>query len=73
MKKEGFLTEDRERKKYYIIYDDNTESNFLSCGSPLDIYYNNEWQEGRVEARGGKYYFYGDDNPFLYTGMRVRA
>ena len=71
MKKEGVLVEDKQRKKFYIVYDDMTESNFLSCGSPLDACIDYEWYEGRVEAADGRYYFYGDTKVFLYTGMRV--
>lgn len=78
--KEGILQEDQERGKYYIVYDEGTESCNLSCGSPLEVYLYDDWIIGRVEARDGvgassgrDYYFYGGDRPLLFTGMKVRT
>jgi len=70
--KEGRLIEDGSRGKFYIEYDDKTESPVLNCGSALELYYNDEWHIGRVEATDGKYFFYGEDRPFLYTSMKAR-
>lgn len=50
----------------------------LTSGSSLEIYHEEEkeWVAGRVEYRRTDekegYYFYGDDKPFLYEGMRAR-
>lgn len=70
--KEGILEEDHSTGKYFIAYDDATESSNLSCGSQLELFHENEWIIGRVEAKDGDYYFYGADSPFLFRGMRVR-
>ena len=70
--KEGQLQE-QSNGKFAIEYTDGTESEDLSCGSSLEIYDQEEgWQFGRVEAKDGQYYFWGDSRPFLYTGMRAR-
>lgn len=70
--KYGVLQEDHETGKYYIAYDDGTESHNLSCGSTLELLIDDDWIIGRVEARDGQYYFYGADKPHLFRGMMVR-
>lgn len=70
--KEGFLLLDNDTDKYFINYSDGLESSLLSCGSTLEIFNDGEWIIGRVEARDGKYYFYGLDKPFLFVGLKVR-
>ncbi len=69
---EGVLKEHTGVGKFYIVYDNGEESHLLSCGNTLEIYIEDEWHIGRVEATDGKYYFYGEGRPFLYTGMRAR-
>lgn len=73
--KEGFLKL-HYSNKFYIVYDDNTESELLSCGHSLEILVDDEWHIGRVEysweINNKGYYYYGLDNPLLYEGMRVR-
>ena len=70
--KEGQLQE-QSNGKFAIEYMDGTESDDLSCGSSLEIYDQEEgWLFGRVEAKDGQYYFWGEGRPFLYTGMRAR-
>lgn len=69
--KEGILVED-SNGKYFIEYDDGSKSYNLSCGNTLELLYNDEWQIGRVEAKDGEYYFYGEGIPFLHNGMRAR-
>lgn len=70
--KAGTLEEDPSGK-YYIIYDDGGKGDLLSCGHDLEIYYNDQWIIGRVEAREGDYIFYSDEiKPFLLKGMRAR-
>jgi hypothetical protein len=80
---EGILQEDRERKKFELIRNDNGKSLgwFFSCGDYLEVYdrESEEWYTGRVEhtTREGQkgYYFFNNDldNPFLYTGMVCRV
>lgn len=71
--KEGILMLNRNNDKYYIAYDNGTESYDLSCGYKLELFLDGEWIIGRVEARGnGEYYFYGADKPSLSYGMKVR-
>lgn len=70
--KQGVLEEDHGTGKYFIVYDDATESHNLSCGSTLELFLDDEWIIGRVEARDGKYYFCGADRPFLFRGMKAR-
>ena len=81
--KEGRLIE-AEGGKYYIAYDDGTESYNLSCGNNVEVYLQEDleeeveegWHIGRVEhkSKNGQegYYFYGANKPFLYQGMRAR-
>lgn len=55
------------------IYNHDGESCDLSCGYKLELFVDDEWVIGRVEARGnGEYYFYGSNRPSLIQGMRVR-
>ncbi|KNZ41449.1 DUF5348 domain-containing protein [Acetobacterium bakii] len=71
--KEGVLEEDSRTQKFFIIYDDRTESYNFGCGSSLELFINGEWIIGRVEAnQEGEYYFYGAGRPLLFRGMRVR-
>jgi len=70
--KEGILMLNHESDKYYIAYDDGAESYDLSCGSTLELFLDDNYIIGRVEARDGKYYFYGAGKPSLSYGMRVR-
>jgi len=70
--KEGTLIEDSSTGKFFIEYNDGSKGYSLSCGNSLELFYDDEWHIGRVEARDSKYYFYGENTPFLYTGMRVR-
>lgn len=71
--KNGVLQLDTDTGKYFISFDDGEEGYLLSCGHTLEVYIDDEWIIGRVEARGdGEYYFYGADRPALYRGMRVR-
>lgn len=70
--KEGVLQEDRESGRYYIAYDDGTSGSNLTCGSSLELFSDDEWILGRVEARDQVYYFWGSGQPTLYRGMRVR-
>ena len=70
--KEGTLIEDGDTGKFFISYNDGSKSYLLSCGNGLELFYDDEWHIGRVEAKDGKYYFYGEDRPFLHTGMRAR-
>lgn len=81
--KEGKLIES-DGGKFYIVYDDGTESYLLSCGNNIEVYLKEDleedveegWHIGRVEhtTRNGQegYYFYGANKPFLYHGMRAR-
>lgn len=81
--KEGKLIES-DGGKFYIAYDDGTESYLLSCGNNLEVYLQEDleedveegWHIGRVEHRSKNgqegYYFYGANKPFLYQGMRAR-
>lgn len=73
--KEGILRA-TDHGKFYIFYDDETESYPLSCSSSLEVLVDDLWQIGRVEYRSEDdyegYYFYGEDKPFLHSGMRVR-
>lgn len=75
--KEGVLQVEPTQDRYFIAFDDGTESNTLHAGDGLEAYYNDEWQIGRVEYRtaevGEGYYFYGPGRPSLYRGMRVRS
>lgn len=59
--------------KYFIAYDDGTESYPLSCGHGLEMWDSDEeeWIIGRVEYNKG-YYFVGRNKPYLFNGMRVR-
>ena len=71
--KKGILMLNHDNNKYYIAYDDGTESYDLSCGYKLELFLDDEWNIGRVEARGdGEYYFYGCGKPSLFTGMKAR-
>lgn len=81
--KEGRLAKDLGGK-FFIAYDDGTESYNLSCGSTVEVYLQEDleedveegWHIGRVEhkSKNGQegYYFYGANKPFLYEGMRSR-
>jgi hypothetical protein len=79
--REGRLYESSSGK-YVVSYDRGGESYPLSCGSPLEVYFDHEdwdndidnpgWYSGRVEHNGKGYYFYGHGNPMLYSGMRAR-
>lgn len=71
--KEGILQLDNSSKKYYIIHENGETSALLSCGNSLEIYCDDNWVIGRVEATlKGEYYFYGSDKPLLFSGMKVR-
>jgi len=70
--KEGRLREE-SNGKFYIEYKDGTSGYLLSCGNRLEIRDGDQWQIGRVEAKNGKYYFYGDTKPNLYEGMEART
>lgn len=75
--REGQLEYDPTQERYYIAYDDGTESGTLHAGDGLEAFVNDEWHIGRVEHRtaevGGGYYFYGPGRPSLQMGMRVRS
>ncbi|WP_326910624.1 DUF5348 domain-containing protein [Sedimentibacter sp. MB31-C6] len=79
--KEGILSFDSTTEKFYISYNDGTDSFLFGCGTSIEIYdiNNDEWIIGRIEGRNigtnsfvNEYYFYGVNNPTLYKGMRVR-
>lgn len=70
---EGTLIMDPARGKFYIGYYDGGQSYLLSCGSSLELFMNDQWHIGRVEANSaGVYYFYGEGRPELAHGMRAR-
>ena len=73
--KEGTLQESSDGK-FFIVFTDGSESYSLGCGHSLELYSDGEWLIGRVEHRRTTgqdgYYFYGDQKPFLYSGMRAR-
>jgi len=69
---EGTLEEDPLRRKFYVSFDNGKEGHMLSCGSPLELLIDEEWEIGRVEAKDGNYYFYGEGRPYLCKGMRAR-
>lgn len=70
--KNGVLDEDGESGRYYIAYDDGSTGYNLTCGDSIELFSDDEWILGRIEAKDQKYYFYGSGQPFLYRGMRVR-
>lgn len=78
---EGTLREADNGK--FELYDDNGKYvTYFSCGSPIECYLyddyeeSNVWYPGRVEHKSENgvkgYYFVGPDNPYLYNGMKAR-
>lgn len=70
--KEGVLGKDHETGEYFIAYDDGTESHDLSCGSKIELFIDDEWDIGSIDARDEQFYFNGSDQLILFIGMRVR-
>jgi hypothetical protein len=53
---------------------DTAQELYFTCGSPLEMFIDNEWYRGRVESDGKDYYFYnyeGENIP-LNEGMKAR-
>lgn len=70
--KEGYLRE-MPNGRFELLDKKGKQITYFTCGSPIQIYYGNEWIEGRIEAdREGNYYFYGADKPYLHSGMKAR-
>jgi len=68
--KEGLLTIGQDEK--YGIQFAEGGGYPLEVGSHLELFSDEEWHLGRVEARGGRYYFYGEGRPFMRPGMKAR-
>lgn len=78
---EGKLRE-MDNGKFELLDDSGKYITYFSCGSMIECYCydeyeeENRWFSGRVEYKSENdqrgYYFSGADRPFLYTGMRAR-
>ncbi len=53
---------------------DTAQELYFTCGSPVEVFIDNEWYRGRVEHIDGSYYFYNyeAENVPLEEGMKAR-
>jgi hypothetical protein len=53
---------------------DTAKNIYFTCGSPIEVFINEEWYRGRVENESGEYYFYSyeNENIPLREGMKAR-
>ncbi len=61
-----------DRGRYVVVYTTGDEISELTCGSPLEAFYDYEWHIGRVEHNGTDYYFTGAGQPMMATLEKVR-
>lgn len=74
--KDGILKKNTLTGKFYIEYNNTTNSHPLNYGNILELFYENEWHIGKIACttKHGEnlYYFHGDQKLFLCPGMVVR-
>ncbi len=62
-----------DRGRFVVTFFDGDTGPELTCGSPLEALYAEEWHIGRVEHKSAGYYFYGSGNPLLMDIEKVRV
>ena len=47
--------------RFYIVYDNGKEEDYLHCGDVIELIVNGTWETGRIEYSGQRYLFIGQN------------